>query len=119
MLSNNSVFQMELWRVTERLLKLAIPNHILWLMGFYCFFHSYLNLTAELLGFADREFYRDWWNAESIQYFWRNWNIPVHKWAARHVFHPLVGSGVSKRKVGFLLKGWFHGCNNCGIAFRS
>lgn len=48
-------------KIMERLLKLAVPNHIIWLMGFYCFFHSYLNVLAEILRFGDREFYRDWW----------------------------------------------------------
>ena len=23
-------------------------------------------------------------NAETVQYFWANWNIPVHKWALRY-----------------------------------
>lgn len=44
-------------RVVERLLKLAIPSTMLWLLGFYLFFHSTLNLTAELLRFGDRLFY--------------------------------------------------------------
>jgi diacylglycerol O-acyltransferase-1 len=48
-------------RVIERLLKLAIPNHFIWLMFFYWFFHSTLNVIAELLKFGDREFYKDWW----------------------------------------------------------
>jgi len=38
-----------------------IPNHILWLIFFYWFFHSCLNVVAELLMFGDREFYKDWW----------------------------------------------------------
>lgn len=61
----------------ERLLRLAIPNHVIWLIFFYWLFHSCLNAAAELLGFGDREFYRDWWNAESTQQFWKTWNIPV------------------------------------------
>lgn len=40
---------------------LQVPNHLLWLMFFYWFFHSSLNFTAELLRFGDREFYKDWW----------------------------------------------------------
>lgn len=52
---------MDAARVVERLLKLAIPNHFIWLMFFYWFFHSTLNVIAELLKFGDREFYRDWW----------------------------------------------------------
>lgn len=41
-------------------MKLAIPNHVIWLVNFYLLFHSALNLQAEALKFADREFYRDW-----------------------------------------------------------
>jgi diacylglycerol O-acyltransferase-1 len=49
--------EMDFKRCIERLLKLAIPNHLLWLLGFYTIFHSAMNLMAELLRFADREFY--------------------------------------------------------------
>ncbi|KAM7420715.1 hypothetical protein PAMA_015103 [Pampus argenteus] len=52
---------MDLSRMTERLLRLAVPNHLLWLMFFYWFFHSSLNFSAELLRFGDRQFYNDWW----------------------------------------------------------
>ncbi len=45
----------------ERLLNIAIPNHIIWLLGFYAFFHSGLNVLAEVMRFADRAFYEDWW----------------------------------------------------------
>ena len=38
-----------------------VPNHLLWLLFFYAFFHSGLNILAELLRFGDRTFYRDWW----------------------------------------------------------
>lgn len=38
-----------------------VPNHLIWLIFFYWFFHSSMNFVAELLRFGDREFYRDWW----------------------------------------------------------
>lgn len=38
-----------------------VPNHFIWLIFFYWFFHSSMNFVAELLQFGDREFYRDWW----------------------------------------------------------
>ncbi|EPB78065.1 MBOAT family protein [Ancylostoma ceylanicum] len=50
--------EMEVGRCLERLLKLAIPNIIIWLIGFYLIFHAVLNFVAEVLKFADREFYR-------------------------------------------------------------
>uniref|UniRef100_A0AC35U1R9 Diacylglycerol O-acyltransferase 1 n=1 Tax=Rhabditophanes sp. KR3021 TaxID=114890 RepID=A0AC35U1R9_9BILA len=49
--------QMNLAGMTERIMKLAIPNLLLWLLMFYTIFHSLLNLIAELIRFADREFY--------------------------------------------------------------
>ncbi|KAL5022706.1 hypothetical protein ScPMuIL_001861 [Solemya velum] len=97
---------MDVKRVLERLLKLAIPNHFIWLLFFYWFFHSCLNVVAELLRFGDREFYRDWWvnfsavkklnDSETVFRFWQDWNIPVHRWALRHLYKPLVRRGCSK-----------------------
>ena len=48
-------------RIAERILKLSLPNMCVWLLGFYVFFHLYLNITAEILRFGDRQFYKDWW----------------------------------------------------------
>ena len=86
----------KLTHTVTRTIKLALPNNLVWLMFFYTYFHSFLNVTAELLRFGDRQFYRDWWNANTIQYFWKNWNIPVHKWLFRHVYRPLRAKGVPK-----------------------
>lgn len=111
---SNSVLpfrQMQLTHMLERLLKLAIPNHVIWLIWFYMFFHSLLNIVAELTRFADREFYRDWWNSESVYYFWSNWNIPVHKWCLRHLYMPAMSLGLSKNQasaVVFLVSAFFH-----------
>lgn len=78
---------------------------------FYTFFHSYLNLIGEVLRFADRSFYQDWWNAESISIFWKNWNQPVHRWAKRHIYVPLLKKGYSKltaTTIVFIVSGIFH-----------
>lgn len=102
---------MDVAKATERLLKLAIPNHLFWLCMFYIVFHSSLNLVGELLQFADRNFYSDWWNANNIETFWRNWNLPVHRWAVRHLYIPLVGMGYSKGMVSvvvFFVSAFFH-----------
>ncbi|KAF3648268.1 Diacylglycerol O-acyltransferase 1 [Capsicum annuum] len=50
----------------ERVLKLSVPNLYVWLCMFYCLFHIWLNILAEILRFGDREFYKDWWNAKTI-----------------------------------------------------
>lgn len=96
---------------SERLLKLAIPNHLGWLCMFYIVFHSWLNLIGELLHFADRSFYNDWWNANNIDVFWRNWNLPVHRWAVRHLYIPMVDMGYGKNVASstvFFISAFFH-----------
>ncbi|XP_055075788.2 diacylglycerol O-acyltransferase 1a [Misgurnus anguillicaudatus] len=102
---------MDFSRMVERLLKLAVPNHLIWLIFFYWFFHSSMNFVAELLQFGDREFYRDWWNSETVPYFWSNWNIPVHKWCLRHFYKPMLMRGANKLTAQiavFFLSAFFH-----------
>eukprot|EP01118_Nematostelium_gracile_P000417 TRINITY_DN10463_c0_g1_i1.p1 TRINITY_DN10463_c0_g1~~TRINITY_DN10463_c0_g1_i1.p1 ORF type:complete len:477 (+),score=78.10 TRINITY_DN10463_c0_g1_i1:107-1432(+) len=81
---------------TERLLKLSVPNLYVWLLGFYIFFHIYLNVLAEITLFGDRLFYRDWWNSTSLAYYWRTWNMPVHAFMLVHVYTPVLNRGYSK-----------------------
>lgn len=98
-------------KIIERLLKLAVPNHVIWLVMFYTFFHSYLNVLAEILRFGDRQFYRDWWNCETVSQFWKNWNIPVHNFCLRHIYKPLLGLGLTKLQASlivFFISAFFH-----------
>lgn len=102
---------MDIAKATERLLKLAIPNHFVWLCFFYLMFHSFLNLIGEILHFADRSFYCDWWNANNIDTFWRTWNMPVHRWCVRHLYIPIVDLGYNKTLAAltvFFLSAFFH-----------
>jgi diacylglycerol O-acyltransferase-1 len=64
-----------LLNAVETVLRLSLPNVYLWLCMFYCFFHLWLNILAEILRFGDREFYKDWWNAKTIDEYWRKWNM--------------------------------------------
>jgi len=109
--SVSTLSDMPYGRRVERLLKLAIPNILIWLLFFYTVFHSFLNLLAEILCFADREFYRDFWNAETITYFWQTWNIPVHRWCVRHVYKPMVKNKYPRLQAAtavFLISAVFH-----------
>ncbi|CDF41223.1 unnamed protein product [Chondrus crispus] len=67
-------------------MKLALPSFIMWLLFFWGFFHCGLNVIAELTRFADREFYREWWNSTTLNHFWRTWNVLVHEWCVRHLY---------------------------------
>ena len=96
---------------------------------------SFLLQHTEVLKFADRNFYRDWWNATTIDVFWRSWNMPIHQWAfkydflsthkyrfinfnfqkiylkSRHLYMPLIEKGYSKTFSSvsvFLLSALFH-----------
>uniref|UniRef100_A0A3P9P7Y9 O-acyltransferase n=1 Tax=Poecilia reticulata TaxID=8081 RepID=A0A3P9P7Y9_POERE len=94
-----------------RVCTLFVPNHLIWLIFFYWFFHSSMNFVAELLQFGDREFYRDWWNSETVTYFWANWNIPVHKWCLRHFYKPMLKRGTNKflaQTAVFLVSAFLH-----------
>ncbi|PSS01992.1 Diacylglycerol O-acyltransferase [Actinidia chinensis var. chinensis] len=95
----------------ERVLKLSVPNLYVWLCMFYCFFHLWLNILAELLCFGDREFYKDWWNAKTVEEYWRMWNMPVHKWIVRHIYFPCLRNGIPKGVavlIAFLVSAIFH-----------
>ncbi len=92
-------------------LKLSLANTYCWLLVFYGYFHVYLNLSAELLRFGDRVFYKDWWNSSDVSSYWRLWNMPVHYWLIRHVYFPCVRLGLSKSMatlVVFFVSAVFH-----------
>eukprot|EP01120_Amphizonella_sp_Union-15-10_P004683 TRINITY_DN15341_c0_g1_i1.p1 TRINITY_DN15341_c0_g1~~TRINITY_DN15341_c0_g1_i1.p1 ORF type:complete len:218 (-),score=33.00 TRINITY_DN15341_c0_g1_i1:24-677(-) len=89
-------------KILERILKLSLPNLYVWLIGFYVFFHVWLNILAEITRFGDRNFYKDWWNARDLGQYWRNWNLPVHYWMVRHVFYPSLEYGVPRDVALFL-----------------
>lgn len=74
---------------------MAVPAAYWWLIMFYCLFHSYLNLWAEITRFADRRFYSDWWNANNLSEYWRKWNQPIHNFLIRHVYFPFRRRKVS------------------------
>ncbi|XP_036809363.1 diacylglycerol O-acyltransferase 1 isoform X3 [Oncorhynchus mykiss] len=72
---------------------------------------AHVETGSELMQFGDREFYRDWWNSETVTYFWSNWNIPVHKWCLRHFYKPIMRRGVNKwvaQTAVFLVSAFFH-----------
>ena len=89
------------YRIFERLLKLTVPNISIWVIMFYIVFHLSLNIVGELLKFGDRLFYLDWWNCTDLSYFWRTWNLPVHKWCVLHIYLPLVNNGFSPSIASF------------------
>lgn len=79
--------------ILERLMKLSTISLVIWLVGFFALFQSFLNALAEMLRFGDREFYADWWNSSSVGTYWKTWNKPVNHFMRRHIYSPLLARG--------------------------
>jgi diacylglycerol O-acyltransferase-1 len=87
----------------EKFVEYSTWSMVAWIVGFYGYFCCYLTMIAELTMFWDRQFYSDWWNAESVKEFWQKWNIPTHKWFKKHIL------GKNRRAVIFVVSGVLHG----------
>lgn len=70
-----------------------LPASMMMLCSFYLMLHSWLNGWAEMLRFADRQFYRDWWNAASFGEYFRTWNIVVHDYLYEYVYRDVYAGG--------------------------
>ncbi|KXJ84253.1 hypothetical protein RP20_CCG018882 [Aedes albopictus] len=68
----------------------VMPGSLSFLCGFYCLLHAWHNASSELLRFADRMFYRDWWNASSFAEYIRSWNVVVHDWLYTYIYKDSV-----------------------------
>ncbi|XP_052245937.1 sterol O-acyltransferase 1-like isoform X2 [Dreissena polymorpha] len=90
-----------------------LPGTLTLLIGFFAILHSWLNAFAEMLTFADRMFYKDWWNMTSFASYYRTWNIVVHDWLYTYVYRDCCKvfgpkyRGLSMASV-FLLSAVFH-----------
>lgn len=88
--------------IVVAIIKVGVPVASLWLLSFFAIWHCFLNMCAELTHYADRQFYREWWNATSFDQWWRSWNVPVHEWMLRHIFSPFVEK-LNLRKIGAMI----------------
>lgn len=98
--SLDKIASLDIPSIIERLLKLSTISLIIWLAGFFALFQSFLNALAEVTRFADRSFYDEWWNSESLGVYWRTWNKPVYQYFKRHVYSPMRSRGWSNGAAG-------------------
>ncbi|KAG7192787.1 acyl-CoA/sterol acyltransferase [Scheffersomyces spartinae] len=61
-----------------------------YILTFFIIWDTILNTIAELSRFADREFYGPWWACTDFSQFARIWNVTVHKFLQRHVYHSSI-----------------------------
>ncbi|XP_053597938.1 sterol O-acyltransferase 1 isoform X1 [Microplitis demolitor] len=64
----------------------TFPGIVIFLCGFYCLLHVWMNAFAELMRFGDRLFYKDWWNSASFDNYYRTWNVVVHDWLYTYIY---------------------------------
>jgi sterol O-acyltransferase len=58
-------------------------------LGLISLMHGWMNLGAELTGFADRHFYADYWNCTNYFHFYRKWNVIPHHFIHQYVLKDL------------------------------
>lgn len=92
---------------------LMMPSIVIFLSGFYLILHSWMNFAAEVLRFADRMFYKDWWTARNYEAYYRSWNIVVHDWLYEYIYkdlfnHVFKGSKVLSSMVVFIASAYVH-----------
>ncbi|XP_049800913.1 sterol O-acyltransferase 2-like isoform X3 [Schistocerca nitens] len=76
-----------------------VPSLTVMLCVFYCILHAWMNAFAEITRFADRMFYKDWWNVNSYGAYYRNWNVVVHDWLYTYVYKDLSELLGGKRRT--------------------
>ncbi|AMD21463.1 HER184Wp [Eremothecium sinecaudum] len=70
-----------------------VPGFIvIYLLVWYLIWDAILNFIAEVTRFGDRYFYGDWWNCVDWTDFARLWNVPVHNFLRRHVYHSTLSA---------------------------
>ncbi|XP_028391906.1 sterol O-acyltransferase 1-like isoform X2 [Dendronephthya gigantea] len=79
-----------------------LPGTLVLVLGFFCILHSWLNAFAEMMKFADRMFYRDWWNASSYADYYRTWNVVVHDWLYAYFYRDFYWLFYGNRSVAMI-----------------
>ncbi|NWU99718.1 SOAT1 acyltransferase, partial [Upupa epops] len=67
-----------------------LPGVLIFFLVFFAFLHCWLNAFAEMLRFADRMFYKDWWNSTSYANYYRTWNVVVHDWLYYYAYRDFL-----------------------------
>ncbi|GAB1860879.1 Sterol O-acyltransferase 2 [Camponotus japonicus] len=57
-----------------------------------------MNAWAEMLRFADRLFYKDWWNSTSFPMWNRTWNVVIYDWLYTYLYKDMYEVVVPRNK---------------------
>ncbi|KAI8804515.1 MBOAT, membrane-bound O-acyltransferase family-domain-containing protein [Cladochytrium replicatum] len=76
--------------ITSMLSRTMLASMMCFVVGFFAVLHALQNLGAELLRFADRDFYKPWWNCSGFAEFYRTWNGVVHDFIFNHLYMDIM-----------------------------
>ncbi|XP_066440319.1 sterol O-acyltransferase 2-like [Eleutherodactylus coqui] len=80
-----------------------LPGILVLLASFFGFLHCWMNAFAEMLRFADRMFYKDWWNSTSFSNYYRTWNVIIHDWLYYYLYQDLLWLLKNRCRSGVML----------------
>ncbi|KYN31902.1 Sterol O-acyltransferase 1, partial [Trachymyrmex septentrionalis] len=83
----------------ENIIKSSIPGMLYVFIGQYLLLHAWMNAWAEMLQFADRLFYKDWWNSTDYHMFFRTWNVVVHDWLYTYIYKDIYEIVVPRNRT--------------------
>ncbi|RCK67440.1 Sterol O-acyltransferase 2 [Candida viswanathii] len=79
------------------------PFFMEYMLTFFIIWNEILNAIGELSRYADRDFYGPWWSCVDFSEFANQWNIVVHKFLLRHVYHSSISAlNVSKAQAAII-----------------
>uniref|UniRef100_A0A8C6XU35 O-acyltransferase n=1 Tax=Naja naja TaxID=35670 RepID=A0A8C6XU35_NAJNA len=81
----------------------ALPGICSLLMMSYGFLDCWPNMFAEILRFADRSFYKDWWNSTAFSAFFRSWNVTVHDCLYCYIYQDFLWLTGGRARAGAIL----------------
>lgn len=81
------------WRIFPTTIILTLNLNFL---SHYVIFHTWQNIWAEILRFADRQFYGEWWSANNFWEYHRLWNSIVYDWLHEYVYSYIHLKGYSR-----------------------
>ena len=63
-----------------------MPGTFVFLLLFFAVMHSWFSIWGEILNFADRKFYDDWWNSKDFGTLIRKISVIIYEWLHSYVF---------------------------------
>ncbi|XP_011695293.1 PREDICTED: sterol O-acyltransferase 1-like isoform X2 [Wasmannia auropunctata] len=83
----------------KNIINSSIPAILFFFTGHYLLLHAWMNAWAEMLRFADRLFYKDWWNSTTYHTYYRTWNVVVHDWLYTYIYKDMYEIVVPHTRV--------------------